>query len=94
VDYLLEAVTRRELFQWLRLEPDAFWHGLLWRDGFNHLGIAAAVPAALREALTQQPGALTQVRNSAVPNDLCHSRDCFCGSRQCSCSACCMSEVA
>lgn len=32
VDYVLETLSRRELFQWLSLAPLKFWHTLLWRD--------------------------------------------------------------
>lgn len=61
VDYLLEAVGKRELFGLLRLEPEKWWHGLLFRDRYNLLGIAAAVPQAVQDSLSQHPGALTQV---------------------------------
>lgn len=61
MDYLLEAVRKRDLFQWLRLESEAFWHALLFRDRYNYLGIAAAVPPAVHDSLSQHPGALTQV---------------------------------
>ena len=62
VDYLLEAVRGRELFTWVRLEPEAWWHALLLRDRYNLLGLAARLPAAAHDALSQHPGALTQVR--------------------------------
>ena len=61
VDYLLEAVSKRELFGLLRLEPEKWWHGLLFRDRYNMLGIAATIPQALQYSLSQHPGALTQV---------------------------------
>ena len=61
MDYLLEAVGKRELFGLLRLEPEKWWHGLLFRDRYNLLGIAASIPPAVQESLSQQPGALTQV---------------------------------
>lgn len=61
VDYLLEAVSKRELFGLLRLEPDKWWHSLLFRDRYNMLGILAVIPPALQESLSQHPGALTQV---------------------------------
>jgi hypothetical protein len=32
VDYLLGALSRRELFCWLSLSPSKFWHTLLLRD--------------------------------------------------------------
>ena len=61
MDYLLEAVGKRELFGLLRLEPEKWWHGLLFRDRYNMLGIAASIPQALQDSLSQHPGALTQV---------------------------------
>ena len=30
-DYLLQALRRRELFAWLELQPEVFWHTLLYR---------------------------------------------------------------
>ena len=62
MDYLLEALKRRELFSWLHLTPLTFWHALLLRDRFNFLGLVAPVPDSLKQQLSQQPGALTQVR--------------------------------
>jgi hypothetical protein len=62
VDYLLEALKRRELFQWLTLAPAGFLHTLLFRDRFNFLGVAARLPARLLDALSLRPGALTQAR--------------------------------
>ncbi len=32
VDYILETVSKRELFQWLSLAPTKWWHALLLRD--------------------------------------------------------------
>lgn len=61
VDYLLDAVGKRELFSLLRMEPERFWHSLLFRDRYNYFGILADIPAQLQESLTQHPGALTQV---------------------------------
>ncbi len=61
MDYLLEAVGKRELFGLLRLEPEKWWHGLLFRDRYNMLGIAASIPQAVQDSLSQHPGALTQV---------------------------------
>ena len=60
-DYLLEALRRRELFQWIRLAPTKFWHTLLLRDRFNFLGLLAPVEQHVRDRMTQQPGALSQV---------------------------------
>lgn len=59
--YLLDALRRRELFSWLRLDPRAAWHGLLFRDRYNWHGITAALDPALRASLATQPGTLTQV---------------------------------
>jgi hypothetical protein len=38
VDYLLDTLSRRELFQWLSLTPSKFWHTLLLRDRWGLLG--------------------------------------------------------
>lgn len=65
-DYLLEALHRRELFQWLQLKPRAAWHGLLFRDRYNWHGIVASLDPELRASLATQPGTLTQ-----VPPPLC-----------------------
>lgn len=61
MDYLLEALKRRELFGWLRLDPSRAWHGLLFRDRHNWAGIAAPLAPALRTRLATTPGALSQV---------------------------------
>jgi Domain of unknown function (DUF1744) len=61
VDYLLEALKRRELFGWLRLDPSRAWHGLLFRDRYNWAGITAPLAPALRTRLATTPGALSQV---------------------------------
>lgn len=61
VDYLLDAVGKRDLFSLLRMEPERFWHSLLFRDRYNYFGILADIPAQLQDSLTQHPGALTQV---------------------------------
>ena len=61
VDYLLDALRRRELFTWLQLSPRQFWHTLLLRDRHNYFGIRAHLPEALGEQLRNAPGALTQV---------------------------------
>lgn len=66
VDYLLDALRRRELFMWLELQPATFWHTLLFRDWYNFLGIQAALPAELRDQLTQAPGTLSQGLNADV----------------------------
>ncbi|CAL8464190.1 g3725 [Coccomyxa elongata] len=60
VDYLLDAVGKRELFSLLRMELERFWHSLLFRDRYNYFGILADIPAQLQDSLTQHPGALTQ----------------------------------
>lgn len=62
VDYLLEALRRRELFQWLILSPDAFMHTLLFRDRYNFMAVTAHLPERLLETMSQHPGALTQAR--------------------------------
>ena len=60
MDYLLDALKRRELFSWLHFTPQTFWHALLLRDRYNYLGLVAPVSEALKQQLTQQPGTLTQ----------------------------------
>ena len=45
--YLLEALKRRELFQWLEMVPVRWWHALLYRDQYNYGGVEAVVPADL-----------------------------------------------
>ncbi|GAB4815178.1 hypothetical protein N2152v2_002224 [Parachlorella kessleri] len=60
IDYILETVAKRELFQWLSLTPIKFWHALLFRDRYNYLGLLASVPHELVASLEQKPGALTQ----------------------------------
>ena len=67
VDYLLEAVRGRELYGWVRLESEAWWHALLLRDRYNFLGLAARLPPAAHDALSQRPGALTQVSDLSWP---------------------------
>lgn len=70
MDYLLDAVGKRELFSLLRMEPERFWHSLLFRDRYNYFGILADIPAQLQDSLTQHPGALTQVHsisNACLP---------------------------
>ena len=62
VDYLLEALRRRDLFQWLILSPDAFMHTLLFRDRYNFMAVAARLPERLLATMSQHPGALTQAR--------------------------------
>ena len=68
VDYLLEALRRRELFQWLILSPDAFLHTLLFRDRYNFMAVTARLPERLLETMSQHPGALTQARPNPNPN--------------------------
>ena len=60
MDYLLDALRKRELFAWLQLSPKHFWHTLLFRDHYNYFGIKARLPEALNEQLKNSPGALTQ----------------------------------
>ena len=47
VDYLLDALRRRELFMWLELQPATFWHTLLFRFACDIIPSATA-SAALR----------------------------------------------
>ena len=61
VDFLLEALKRQELFGWIQLISETWWHSLLWRDAYNFLGVRAVIPDALQEQLTQRPGTLSQV---------------------------------
>ena len=61
VDFLLEALKRQDLFAWIQLVPETWWHSLLWRDAFNFLGVHATLPPALHEQLTNRPGTLSQV---------------------------------
>ncbi|PRW20477.1 DNA polymerase epsilon catalytic subunit A [Chlorella sorokiniana] len=65
-DYILDTLSKRELFQWLSLTPHKFWHTLLWKDRFNYLGILAEVPTALQEAMVATPGRLTTAEGGAV----------------------------
>jgi hypothetical protein len=60
VDYLLDALHKRELFRMLPLTPKQFWHTLLFRDRYNYFGIKAHLPEDLSQQLKSQPGALTQ----------------------------------
>ena len=62
VDYLLDALRKKELFTWLQLSPKQFWHTLLFRDRYNFFGIKAHLPDSLSEQLRSHPGALTQVK--------------------------------
>ena len=39
--YLTQALQRRELFAWLQLQPQVWWHTLLFRDPYNWGGMAA-----------------------------------------------------
>ena len=66
VDYLLEAVAKRELFGLLRLEPEKWWHALLFRDRYNMLGISASIPQPLQDSLSQHPGRLTKVTRLGI----------------------------
>ena len=74
VDYLLDALKRRELFSWLHFTPQTFWHVLLLRDRYNYLGLVAPVTDALKQQLSQQPGMLTQV----CPGSLVSHAACAC----------------
>ena len=61
VDYLLEALKRRDLFAWLKLDPAVTWRSLLFRDRYNWQGIVAILDPALRSQMATRPGALSQV---------------------------------
>ncbi|GBG71097.1 hypothetical protein CBR_g8396 [Chara braunii] len=39
--YLLETLRSRELFEWVELIPERYWHTLLFMDQFNYGGIQA-----------------------------------------------------
>ena len=39
--YLVEALRRRELFQWIELSPITWWQALLYRDPYNYGGVEA-----------------------------------------------------
>ncbi|KAF5838378.1 hypothetical protein DUNSADRAFT_2987 [Dunaliella salina] len=52
--YLLDALRKRELFSWLDLAPQRWWHVLLFRDPYNWGGID--VPEAHVAAAKQQAG--------------------------------------
>ncbi|KAJ7294671.1 hypothetical protein O6H91_Y241800 [Diphasiastrum complanatum] len=41
--YLLKTLQTRELFEWIELEPQRYWHSLLFMDQFNFGGIQAKV---------------------------------------------------
>lgn len=67
VDYLLDALNKRELFGLLHLHPMQFWHTLLFRDRYNYFGIKAQLPEDLSQQLKSQPGALTQAQIPPPP---------------------------
>ena len=56
VDYVLETLRRKELFQWLALSPSRAWHTLLFADRYNYLGLVAPLPEDLVTAMSQRPG--------------------------------------
>ena len=41
VSFLVDTLASRELFKWALLQPGRAWLTLLWRDRFNHAGVAA-----------------------------------------------------
>jgi hypothetical protein len=47
--FLLETLGRGELFRWLQLTPQRWWHVLHYRDTFNYGGVEACLPAGLWE---------------------------------------------
>jgi DNA polymerase epsilon subunit 1 len=58
VDYVLDTLRRRELFQWLALAPSRCWHTLLFADRYNFMGVAAPLPRGVAAAMSQRPGEL------------------------------------
>jgi hypothetical protein len=44
VAYLLETLAKRELFKWVELIPEKWWHTLLFRDTHNWGGLLAVAP--------------------------------------------------
>ncbi|KNA12254.1 hypothetical protein SOVF_127620 [Spinacia oleracea] len=40
-DSLLKALQTRDMFEWIEIEPQHFWHSLLFMDQFNYGGIQA-----------------------------------------------------
>lgn len=40
-EYLLKTLQSRELFEWIELEPQRYWHSLLFMDQYNYGGIQA-----------------------------------------------------
>jgi DNA polymerase epsilon subunit 1 len=52
---LLEALKRRELFVWLDLSPQRWWHALLFCDAYNWGGVEAQLGEQLAASLA--PGA-------------------------------------
>lgn len=66
VGFLLEALKRQELFSWIVLVPDSWWHSLLWRDAYNFLGVRASLPEDLQKQLTEKPDTLSQVTHKPL----------------------------
>ena len=58
VDYILETLSKRELFQHLSLAPARFWHTLLFADRYNYIGVEASLPTELSQTLIEQRGEL------------------------------------
>ncbi|GLJ44675.1 hypothetical protein SUGI_0939260 [Cryptomeria japonica] len=44
-EYLLKTLQSRELFEWIEMEPQRFWHSLLFMDQYNYGGIQAKLTA-------------------------------------------------
>ncbi|WOK95843.1 DNA polymerase epsilon catalytic subunit A-like [Canna indica] len=51
-DSLLQTLQKRDLFEWIELEPLHFWHSLLFMDQFNYGGIQAKCPTGCPEEYT------------------------------------------
>lgn len=58
-EYLLKTLQSRELFEWIELEPQRFWHSLLFMDQYNYGGLQAK-PVAGTESINSVLEADTQ----------------------------------
>eukprot|EP01018_Ginkgo_biloba_P017404 Gb_06608 [translate_table: standard] len=55
-EYLVKTLQNRDLFEWIELEPQRFWHSLLFMDQYNYGGIQAkAVPGTENLETDTQP---------------------------------------
>lgn len=68
MDYLLEALKRRELYSGLHFAPVKFWHTLLFRDRYNYLGLKAPLDPSIQQQISQHPGSLSQVPTCCMHN--------------------------